>query len=292
MTATTTATSTTTTTSTEPTFDVRRHLASGPRLVGDLSSFPSHGQLARTLIEPGALASLATLTQSGHPYTSRVPMSALPGSAPIMCVSALAEHTQNLRRDPRASLLVCERVEAGADPLAFAKVTLVGTMTPFQPSDADIDHHLVEHPHAVDYIGFDDFSWWRFETVKVRYVGGFGVMGWASGDEFAHAVADPIIPHAAPMIDHLNADHADACLQIVRGLAGEPSALSATVTGVDRYGLTFDVWTTTNDSPDVCARVAFPEPLESPHEVRAASVDLVRRADQPSHPLPDQRYPT
>jgi len=279
MTATTiTTTSTTATTATEPTFDVSGHLSSGSRLVGDTSSFPSHGQLARTLIEPGGLASLATLTQTGHPYTSLVPMSALPGGAPVMCVSALAEHTQNLRRDPRASLLVCERVEVGADPLAFARVTLVGALTPFQPIDVDIDHHLAEHPHAIDYIGFDDFSWWRFETANVRYVGGFGVMGWANGDEFAHAVADPIIPHAAPMIDHLNADHADACLQIVRGLAGESSAMSAVVTGVDRYGLTFDVWTTTNDVADVCARVAFPEPLASPQEVRAASVDLVRRA--------------
>lgn len=264
--------------SAEPTLDPSAHLASGPRLVGDLSSFPSHGQLARTLIEPGALASLATLTQTGHPYTSLVPLSALPGSAPIMCVSALAEHTQNLRRDQRASLLVCERVDDGADPLAFARVTFVGTLAPFQPSDADADHHLAVHPHAIDYIGFDDFSWWRFEIANVRYVGGFGIMGWASGDEFAHAAADPIIPCAAPMIEHLNADHAHACLQIVRHLAGESSAVSATVTGVDRYGITFDVWTTTSAAPDICARVAFPEPLESPQEVRAASVDLVRRA--------------
>lgn len=275
-------TTTTSEPSAEPRFDVSGHLASGPRLVGDKSSFPSHGQLARTLIEPGALASLATLTKTGHPYTSLVAVSALPGNAPIMCVSALAEHTQNLRRDPRASLLVCEHMEGGADPLAFARVTLVGALTQYQPSDADVDHHLAQHPHAADYIGFDDFSWWRFEVANVRYVGGFGFMGWASGDEFAGATADPIIPHAAPMIDHLNADHADACLKIVRRLAGESLAMSATVTGVDRYGMTFDVWTTTEDSPDVCARVSFPEPLESPQEVRAASVDLVRRADAAS----------
>jgi len=262
--------------------DVSEHLASGPRLAGDRSSFPSHAQLARTLFEPGVLASLATLTETGHPYTSLVPVSASPGGGPVMCVSALAEHTQNLRRDPRASLLACEGVAAGADPLAFARATLIGTLAPHRPSDADVDRHLAAHPHAIDYIGFDDFSWWRLEVASVRYVGGFGVMGWATGDEFAHADADPVIPHAAPMIAHLNADHADACLEIVRRLAGEPTAVSVAVTAVDRYGITFDVWTASTVAPDVSARVAFPGPLASPNEVRAASVDLVRRASEAS----------
>ena len=268
----------------EPALDAGAHLASGPRLIGDTSSFPSHGQLARSLVEPGALASLATLTRNAHPYTSLVPISTLPGSAPIMCVSALAEHTQNLHRDPRASLLVGEPVPAGADPLAYARVTLVGAFTPHEPGDDEVAHHLAEHPHADDYVHFPDFSWWRFETSSVRYVGGFGFMGWATGDEFAAAGADPVIAHAAPMIEHLNDDHADACLRIVRHLAGEPSAVAATVTGLDRYGITFDVWVAaeTGEPADVCARVAFGDALASPQEVRAASVELVRRAEASS----------
>jgi putative heme iron utilization protein len=221
---------------------------------------------------------MATLTRTGHPYTSLVPISVAPEGAPVVCISALAEHTQNLRADPRASLLVAEDVPAGVDPLAVARVTLVGSFTSFDPTDDDVARHLDVHPHADAYVHFEDFSWWRFETASVRYVGGFGFMGWASGQEFRGAEPDPVIPHAAPMIEHLNADHADACLEIVRRLAGFPEAVRAVVTGVDRYGMTFDVFE--HDAPvvDAVARVAFAEPLAVADEVRAASVALVRQA--------------
>jgi heme iron utilization protein len=261
----------------DPTPDVSAHLAAGPPLVGDVSTLPSHGELSRTLLEPGAMAALATITSSGHPYTSLVPTSTRPGSEPIICISALAEHTQNLRRDRRASLLVAQDVPDGADPLAYARVTLVGTFEPYAPSDADLEHHLAVHEHADDYIGFEDFSWWRFATLSVRYVGGFGFMGWASGDDLHRATADPVIPHATPMIEHLNDDHADACVEIVRHLGGVPDAVAAVVTGVDRYGLTFDAHATPGVVVAI-SRVGFAEPVTSPADVRAASVELVRRA--------------
>lgn len=257
--------------------DVSAHLAAGPRLVGDVSTLPSHGELARTLLEPGAMAALATLTASGHPYTSLVPTSTRPGGEPLICISALAEHTQNLRRDRRASLLIGQDVPEGADPLAHPRVTLVGTFEPCEPADADIEHHLAVHAHADEYIGFADFSWWRFDTVNVRYVGGFGFMGWASADDLRDATADPVIPHATPMIEHLNDDHTDACLEIVRRLGGVPDAVTAVVTAVDRYGLTFDVHDAAG-AVVALSRVGFGDALTAPGEVRAASVDLVRRA--------------
>lgn len=277
--------------------DTSVHLAAGPRVVGDLASFPSHAELARTLVEPRGIATLATLTPTGHPYTSVTPISTVPGGSPTFCISALAEHTQNLRRDRRASLLVCSPVPAGADPLACPRVTLIGAAEHHEPGDHEIEHHLSVHPHAADYVGMPDFSWWHLVVRDVRYVGGFGVMGWAGAAEFAAAPPDPVIPVADPMIDHLNDDHADACVDIVRGLAGVDRALSATVTGLDRYGITFDVVEAVGSEPPtdraglavesgiaagtaatVVARVAFPEPLRSPSDVRSATVALVGRA--------------
>jgi len=249
--------------------------------IGDTHSFPSHAELARTLIEPGAIASMSTLTRDGHPYGSIVPLSTLPGGEPLVCISDIAEHTRNLRRDPRASLLVAATDSSGAgdsDPLALARVTLVGALVPDRPTAEERAAHLETHPHAADYVDFDDFSWWRFATSQVRYIGGFGVMGWTSADEFTAAAADPVIPHAGPMIEHLNADHADACVDIVRHLAGSATATRATVTGVDRHGITFEVTEPGHDGVLVVARVAFPEPLDGPDAVRPASIELVRRA--------------
>ncbi len=254
------------------------HETAGPPVAGDINSFPSHAELARTLVGAGGVATLSTLTESGHPYASIAPFSTLANGSALICVSDLAEHTHNLRRDPRSSLLVDAGSSDGVDPLSLARVTIVGAFIPISPDASQVDAHLEVHPFARHYIGFEDFSWWRFDMLNLRYVGGFGFMGWATADEYATATADPVIPFAAPMIEHLNDDHADACVEIARHLADVRAADRATVVGVDRYGITLDVFGGVDDGQLAVARIAFAEPLRSPDGVRAASVDLVRHA--------------
>lgn len=123
-------------------------------------------------------------------------------------MSSLAEHTQNLRRDPRSSVLVEAPSDPDVDPLSLARVTVLGAFMPTEPSDSEIEAHLELHPFARHYVGFADFSWWRLDVLNLRYVGGFGAMGWATSSAYAKAIADPVLPHAVPMIEHLDADHA------------------------------------------------------------------------------------
>ena len=70
---------------------------------------PTHAERARTLvvqISTGTLCTLA-LEPEGYPYGSFVTV-AFDNGNPICLISGLAEHTKNLERDPRASLLVAE----------------------------------------------------------------------------------------------------------------------------------------------------------------------------------------
>ena len=70
---------------------------------------PTHAERARTLaaqISTGTLCTLA-LEPVGYPYGSFVTV-AFENGAPVFLISRLAEHTKNLERDPRASLLVAE----------------------------------------------------------------------------------------------------------------------------------------------------------------------------------------
>src|SRR3954467_11452955 len=86
-------------------------------LYGGTVATPTHAERARTLagaIATGTLCTIA-LEPPGYPYGSFVTV-AFDGGDPVFLISALAEHTHNLERDPRASLLVAE---GGADdPLA------------------------------------------------------------------------------------------------------------------------------------------------------------------------------
>ena len=254
------------------------HERSGPPILGDVHSFPSYAEQARSLVDAGAMATLSTLTNDTFPFTSMAPISVDGDASPIICVSELAEHTRNLRRSGRASVFVAAPSVEGADPLAEPRATYVGTFAPFDPDEPTIERHLEAHPHTQGYVRFADFGWWRMEVQHLRYVGGFGVMGWAGAEDLAAARPDPIIGAAPPMIDHLNHDHPEACTLIARHLGRAETTESATVTELDRYGVTFAATGQFDEHRFATVRVAFPSPLDAAEQVRAATVELVRRA--------------
>lgn len=241
----------------------------------DVEHRPSHAERARTLARDVGIGSLATraLDPKGFPYASLVAW-ALSGADPVLLLSELAEHTRNLRADPRAALLFAE--SAAPDALARARTTLLGVCEPV-PDGARADAReafLARHPDATAYEAFADFGFWRLRVESARYVGGFGRMSWIAGEAWARAEPDPIAPYAPEVLDHMNRDHADAVLAYCRGLAGV-DATGATLTAVDRYG--FEIAATTPSGPrDV--RLAFSGPVSTPAEVRAELVRLAREA--------------
>ena len=70
---------------------------------------PTHAERARTLVARIATGTLCTLAlePEGYPYGSFVTVAFDEGD-PVFLISALAEHTKNLERDRRASLMVAE----------------------------------------------------------------------------------------------------------------------------------------------------------------------------------------
>ena len=195
----------------------------------------------------------------------------------MLCLSQLAEHTRNLDADPRASLLVTPPVAPGADPLAAPRLTLVGRVDRVPEADeaGARDAHLAGNPHAAGYVDFGDFGLWRLEIASLRYVGGYGRMSWIDLDAWQAALPDPVAGVAAGAVDHLNADHADACLAMARHLGGRPDATEVRVTALDRYGLDLAV---TGHRGTGRVRLGFADPVATPGEVRAATVALARRA--------------
>ena len=98
----------------------------GGRPAGPSAPEPSFGEQARTLVHLAPSGTLGTLSRRhpGHPFVSVMPYAPDDRGRPLVLISGLAMHTQNLDADPRASLLV---VQAGhEDPLAMARVTLMG----------------------------------------------------------------------------------------------------------------------------------------------------------------------
>ena len=89
-----------------------RPTGDAPELLYDANiPTPTHAERARTLVAQISIGTLCTLAiePEGYPYGSFVTV-AIDGSDgnPVFLISALAEHTKNLERDARASLLVAE----------------------------------------------------------------------------------------------------------------------------------------------------------------------------------------
>jgi hypothetical protein len=236
---------------------------------------PTAAEEARTIASSTNTGTLATLTPGGDPWASFVTYGLLDG-APVLCVSNMAEHGRNLAGDQRASIaIVAPATEA--DPLASGRVTLAGAVE--RPSGDELaaarDAHVAAVPAAKYYIDYSDFALWVLRVQRVRWVGGYGRMDSATGQAYAAAEPDPVVPHAAGAIAHLNADHAEALRAIAKVLAGYPDATAATCTGADRYGLDLKVHTPRGVA---YPRVGYAEPIDSYDDLRSATVELTLRA--------------
>ena len=191
---------------------------------------------------------------------------------PTFFISTMAMHTQNLQEDARASLLITQPDVSG-DPLGAARLTLLGAVTE-APAAEVRDLYLSRYENAKHWQDYTDFAYYRLEISGVYFIGGFGVMGWISAQDYASALPDPLAEVAPGMIQHMNADHADALLLIARGLAGE-AADEAAMTAVDRLG--FHLRLRSGDRIHG-RRVAFLREVRNSDAARAVLMEMVRQA--------------
>ena len=136
----------------------------------------------RALLRDARRAGLATLDASGAPYASLVLVADDGAGAPILLLSDLAEHTKNLKSDPRASILV-EPVATSGDPLAAARATFKGTIARFEDEPARA-RFVERHPSAAMYAGFKDFALYRMTVERIHLVAGFGRIDWISREDY------------------------------------------------------------------------------------------------------------
>jgi putative heme iron utilization protein len=255
----------------------RQHAGTGTTSVQPAVAEPSFAERARTLMYLARVGSLSTLSrkQPGFPFGSVMPYGLDEQGRPIFLISTMAMHTQNLKADPRASLLVIQN-DADSDPLGSSRVTLVGSALPVPQSEvADARKiYLTSHANSKYWVDFEDFSFYRLDVVDVYYVGGFGVMGWVPASEYASSQPDPLASSMSGIIQHMNADHKDALILLAKHFANIDSQ-AATMTAVDRLG--FHVRLLTNDGVRG-ARIAFPREVRDAAATRTVLVEMVRQA--------------
>jgi putative heme iron utilization protein len=232
------------------------------------------GSLARSLLRRSRQGALATLMAgSGDPYCSLVNVASHPDGAPILLISRLALHTQNILGDPRVSLMLDER--AAGDPLEGSRIMLAGLMEQATGSEEETlwrRRYLNAHPSAEAFVNFKDFSFFRINPSGAHLVAGFGRIVDLSPEQFLTDLSDAaaLLEAEQGAIDHMNEDHRDAMnLYATKLLGAEPGDWRCT--GCDPDGIDMQAGHAT-------LRLDFPQRVTGPGELRKVLVKLVTDA--------------
>ncbi len=132
---------------------------------------------------PTTPATLCTLLVDerapGSPFGTPVPFALDAAGRPVVVVSALAVHTQNLRADPRASLVIAE------GPAHGWRLTLVGRVVEALGDDGVAARAAHERLHGT--FGLPGFSPFVLYPDHVRVIAGFGAASWLPGADILGA---------------------------------------------------------------------------------------------------------
>lgn len=236
-----------------------------------MSSETDIAREAREIARVSATAALATRSagEAGWPYVSLVTVACDLDATPILLVSDLAEHTKNIKAEPKVSLLFTGAGGDG-DPLALGRVTVLGHAV--RTDEARLrERFLARHEPARDYAGFRDFHFYRVAPSRAHLVGGFGRIHWIEAFRYAGATA-ALAEAEGDILAHMNSDHGEAIRLYAEKLLGLPAQAEPwRMTGIDPEGCDLA-------SAGRTARVPFEAPVGDAEGARAELVRLARRA--------------
>lgn len=228
---------------------------------------------ARELLLKEYRGVLSTHSKSmpGFPFGSVVPYCLDAEGNPLILISRIAQHTHNLQKDPKCSLLVGER--GAEDVQAVGRLTVLAEARKLESPEAveaAAERYYRYFPDSRNYHSAHDFDFWVLQPVRHRYIGGFGAIHWIDQVTLANPFAGKA---ELSMVEHMNSDHAKAIAHYV-ALSGLPGTEPAQMAGIDSEGMHLRIgqglhW------------LAFPEPCNNPTQVREALVSLAHAAQWP-----------
>lgn len=170
------------------------------------SSAESHTRRARELVRSGSRVALSTslARDQRRPHGSLVIAATTTVGEPLLLLSELAVHTQNIAADPRVALLY-----DGSDHhdglLSGSRISILGSAVS-EPRDVVRERYLRRYPEARTYLEFGDFEMYRVEIRAAHLVAGFGAIHWLEPKDVMVSDAAAFTEAEAGLLASLNAD--------------------------------------------------------------------------------------
>ena len=241
--------------------------------------------------QSGVLSTFSTKFP-GYPFGSVAPFVLDHSGQPVILISTIAEHTKNIIANPKVSLLAF----AGDDDLqANARLTIIGEALKIDKEDkvqrdgalayANLrTRYLRYFPQAASYFEMHDFHFYRIEIAQVRYIAGFGKMGWVEGKELSGdslsenrlSADSQLANQETSIIEHMNADHAESLIAYCKHFHGI-NAMHAQMLGIDTDGFDVKVSMQTEIQAETQTKIIrfnFDHPIHDAQSARLALVGM------------------
>ena len=179
---------------------------------------------ARQLLHYESYGVLATHSNSitGYPFGSIVPYIYEQNGYLIIYISELTEHTKNLRKNDKCSLTIKEG-NFHSDVQTAERLTWIGNAEEVDAGEYSYfeKKYFRNFPWSKKYEETHDFSFWKIDLIRARFIGGFGEIYWLESREFI-LEASLTNSDLEGAINHMNEDHQRAhrhYLKLVYGLS-------------------------------------------------------------------------
>lgn len=174
--------------------------------------------------------------EPGYPYGSLLPFCLGADGQPLGLISELAQHTRNLRQNPKASLTLFQAAESDQIQ-AGPRLVLLGEAYFLSPAESEqlAPRYYRYLPSSPDYRLLNDFCFVSLQTRRLHYIAGFGQIRWLEASEVLKA--SPFLPlQENAMLEDLNTREAELLAAIWHKACGSAASEPVAIAGLDGDG--------------------------------------------------------
>ncbi|MCP5045691.1 MAG: DUF2470 domain-containing protein [bacterium] len=159
----------------------------------------------------GVLSTHSTEVE-GYPFGSLTPYCLDSGFNPVIFISDLAQHTKNIKANPKVCLTITEETDDN-EKQAHARYTYIGDAIRVAEGSGSYeevaDRYFRYFPSSRGYLETHDFNFYRIHLVRGRYIDGFGKIFWITQSEWQHSNVFSSTEELA-IVNHMNSEHPDS----------------------------------------------------------------------------------
>ena len=206
---------------------------------------------------------------------------------PLLLLSELSEHTNNLKDNNIASLMFYEEIKNESffptfnykkirfrcsyeDPMSRPRLTLLGKLE----LSSSINHKnrfINRHPASKLYANFADMKMYKFNIIKGHLTGGFAMVKWFEKDDLMYKNTNGFEKDELGVMQHMNEEHQISINLYANKLLNEEKKSNWSITGIDPEG--FDIRNGKNLN-----RLNFQKSLKNSKQLRKEFVLLHKKA--------------